>query len=64
MPAMSDRHVARLEKDGLIPPAVRLRASVRWPRRVIEDWIAAGCPANACTQDKHPVESGHGEETS
>jgi excisionase family DNA binding protein len=43
----STPHVYRMEKRGEIPRAVRLGASVRWPRRVIEDWIAAGCPKNA-----------------
>lgn len=41
----SPRHVSRLEKEGLIPRAERLRSLVRWPRKTIEDWIAAGCPA-------------------
>lgn len=43
----SDRHVARMEKDRLIPTPVRLRSSIRWPRLQIERWIEAGCPALA-----------------
>jgi excisionase family DNA binding protein len=37
-------HIFRLEKRGDLPQAVRLGANVRWPRRQIEEWIAAGCP--------------------
>jgi excisionase family DNA binding protein len=37
-------HVYRMEKRGELPPAVRLGASVRWPRQTIEEWILAGCP--------------------
>lgn len=41
---ISDRHVDNLRRDGYLPQPVKLGASVRWPRRVIDDWIAAGCP--------------------
>lgn len=44
---LSDRQVARLEGIGRIPQPIRLGASVRWPRRIIEEWIEAGCPAIA-----------------
>jgi excisionase family DNA binding protein len=40
----SERHVWRLHDGGKMPSAVRLGALVRWPRRVIEEWIGAGCP--------------------
>ena len=43
----SGRHVANLRKAGFMPLPVKLGASVRWPRRVIEEWIAAGCPPKA-----------------
>jgi predicted DNA-binding transcriptional regulator AlpA len=43
----SDRHVTNLRNEGRMPPPVKLGASVRWPRRVIEDWIDAGCPSLA-----------------
>ena len=39
----STRHVYRLQDAGLIPPAVRLGALVRWRRQEIEDWINGGC---------------------
>jgi len=41
----STRHVTRLEETGQMPPAVRLGRLCRWNRTVIEEWIAAGCPA-------------------
>jgi excisionase family DNA binding protein len=40
----SSRHVYRLANSGRMPRGVRLGALVRWDRRVIEAWIAAGCP--------------------
>jgi predicted DNA-binding transcriptional regulator AlpA len=40
----SDRHVTNLRNEGRIPPPVKLGVLVRWPRRVIEDWVIAGCP--------------------
>jgi excisionase family DNA binding protein len=41
----SPRHVYRLADAGRLPAPVRVGALVRWPRQVIADWIAAGCPA-------------------
>lgn len=44
----SERHVARMEKDGLIPQPVSLRARcIRHSRKRIEEWVDAGCPALA-----------------
>jgi predicted DNA-binding transcriptional regulator AlpA len=43
----SDRHITNLRNEGRIPQPVKLGTSVRWPRRVIEDWINANCPALA-----------------
>ena len=43
--SVSIRHVWRLHDSGRLPAAVRLGKSVRWPRVLIEAWIAAGCPA-------------------
>ena len=40
----SPRTVYRLTDTGRIPHPVKLGALVRWPREVIEQWIAAGCP--------------------
>lgn len=42
---VSTRHVWRLHDAGKLPAAVRLGKSVRWPRVLLEAWIAAGCPA-------------------
>ena len=41
----STRHVWRLHSSGKLPQAVRIGRLVRWPRRVVDDWISAGCPA-------------------
>lgn len=41
----SDRHVTNLRNDGRMPPCIKLGTLVRWPRKIIEDWIADGCPA-------------------
>jgi excisionase family DNA binding protein len=43
--ACSPRHVYRLSDAGRMPPPVRLGALVRWSRRSIEEWVAAGCPS-------------------
>jgi excisionase family DNA binding protein len=39
----SSRHVYRLSDAARMPPPVRIGALVRWPRAVVEAWIAAGC---------------------
>lgn len=41
----SARHVYRLCDAGRMPPPIRLGALVRWSRRVIDGWIADGCPS-------------------
>lgn len=41
----SRRHVYRLSDAGKMPAPVRLGSLVRWNRSVLEDWLAAGCPA-------------------
>jgi excisionase family DNA binding protein len=41
----SPRHVYRLADAGRLPAPIKLGALVRWPRRIVLDWIAAGCPA-------------------
>jgi excisionase family DNA binding protein len=41
----STRHVYRLSDAGRMPAPVRIGALVRWPRWIVLDWIAAGCPA-------------------
>jgi len=40
----SARTVYRLADSGRIPPPVKLGSLSRWPRHVIEQWIADGCP--------------------
>jgi excisionase family DNA binding protein len=41
----SERHVWRLHDGGKMPACVRLGRLVRWPKKLIDDWIASGCPA-------------------
>jgi prophage regulatory protein len=41
---VSTRHVRRLVDAGKFPQPVRLGGCVRWPRHVVETWIADGCP--------------------
>ena len=43
MMGCSARQVFRLSDSGRMPAAVRLGGMVRWPRSVIEQWIADGC---------------------
>jgi excisionase family DNA binding protein len=40
----STRHIWRLHDAGRLPAAVRIGRLVRWPRKLIESWIADGCP--------------------
>lgn len=42
---ISVRTLWRLEASGKLPKSVRVGRSRRWPRKVIEDWVAAGCPS-------------------
>lgn len=39
----SPRHVYRLSDGGKIPAPVRLGTLVRWPRPVLDAWLAEGC---------------------
>ena len=41
----SARTVYRMADTGRMPKPVKLGALVRWPRAVVENWIAEGCPA-------------------
>jgi prophage regulatory protein len=41
---VSTRHLRRLVDAGKAPQPVRLGGCVRWPRHVVEAWIADGCP--------------------
>ena len=41
---VSTRHIRRLVDAGKFPQPVRLGGCVRWPRHVVEAWIADGCP--------------------
>lgn len=42
----STRHVYRLKARGVMPEPVRMGPRfVRWPRQVLLEWIARGCPA-------------------
>ena len=53
MLSCSVRHVYRLADAGRLPAPVKLGALVRWPRREIEQWIAAGCPSCKSAVRRH-----------
>lgn len=38
------RSVRRWADSGRMPKPIKLGTLVRWPRAVIEQWIAEGCP--------------------
>lgn len=38
------RSVRRWADSGRMPKPVKLGSLIRWPRAVIEKWIADGCP--------------------
>lgn len=40
----STRHIQRLADGGKMPKPIRLGSLLRWPRQVIEEWVASGCP--------------------
>lgn len=40
----SSRTVRRLADSGRMPRPIKLGTLSRWPRFIIEDWIADGCP--------------------
>ena len=40
----SARTIYRLTDSGRMPRPVKLNALVRWPREVVQQWIADGCP--------------------
>lgn len=40
----SVRHVRRLADSGRMPKPIKLGSLLRWPRVVIENWIANNCP--------------------
>jgi prophage regulatory protein len=40
----SPRTVRRLADAGAMPPPVKLGGLVRWPRKVVVEWIESGCP--------------------
>jgi excisionase family DNA binding protein len=41
---VSTRHVRRLVDAGKAPQPAKLGGCRRWPRHVVEAWIADGCP--------------------
>jgi excisionase family DNA binding protein len=41
---VSTRHVRRLVDAGRCPKPVKLGRVCRWPRPVVDQWIADGCP--------------------
>ncbi|HBO44981.1 MAG TPA: hypothetical protein DD670_13840 [Planctomycetaceae bacterium] len=45
MLGLSPRTVWRFNDAGRLPKPVKLGTLVRWPRKQIEAWLAAGCPS-------------------
>lgn len=41
---ISIRTFRRWSSSGMLPPAIKVGAIVRWRRDVVDSWIAAGCP--------------------
>lgn len=41
---ISRAHVFKLHSSGRLPRPVKLGRAVRWPRRDLEEWLAAGAP--------------------
>ncbi len=41
----SARTIYRLTDSGRMPQPVKLGTLVRWPKAIVELWIAEGCPA-------------------
>ena len=49
--ALSRTHTFRLYKSGQLPTPIKFGTSVRWHRKGIENWLAAGAPdANEWTR--------------
>ena len=44
---ISRGHLYKLHASGRLPEPVRLGRAVRWSRRELEDWLAAGAPSRA-----------------
>jgi excisionase family DNA binding protein len=45
MLSCSVRHVYRLADGGKMPRPTKLGALVRWNKKTLEEWLAAGCPS-------------------
>lgn len=41
---VSIRSVRRMADQGLCPRPVKIGHAIRWERKVVEEWIASGCP--------------------
>jgi predicted DNA-binding transcriptional regulator AlpA len=42
--SLSKRQIFRLNSCGKIPAPIHIGGSVRWSKRAIEKWLAAGAP--------------------
>lgn len=59
MLACSPRTVYRLVDAGRIPQPVKIGGMVRWPRELLEKWIAQGCPvANSARNGQYLARKG------
>ncbi len=41
------RQLRRMREKGRVPAPARLGRHLRWPKPVIDAWLAAGCPRTA-----------------
>ena len=42
--SLAERTIWRHADSGRIPRPVKIGGSVRWNRKMIEEWVADGCP--------------------
>ena len=55
---MSKRHVRRLADAGLMPPPMHIGRLVRWQKKSIDEWFAAGCPSSRSTKGSGKADRG------
>lgn len=54
---ISQRTVYRLDSSGRIPKPLKLGASLRWRRKEVVAWIAAGMPDRHTWEEIHRLEA-------
>jgi excisionase family DNA binding protein len=51
---ISRAHLWRLHSSGRLPRPIRLGRAVRWDRKTLEAWVAAGAPPRDQWESKWP----------